>query len=309
MKNFTISSITLIVGVYLISSSTLLAQGSRIEQATPPGSVPPPRANERPLVVEREQGYIGSKAIAPQPRFESDRSAMSAFADAYKRAKSPRIAIYFNRTLSDRITEWVGTERTLKSVQYEGRVTNPISHDGKRQTSGKSDAMGSITSTREEQIAVGAGGGRSDPSERWAWEFEDAVVNQFLDQRVNVVDRALMLRTMASKSSKDSIPISTTSNEAEALQKFTDILVEILVTRSSRSPLGYDFRATAKNIRTQTIVASTFVDGTTNPNPVTDRYINDSNGYRKIQEQAPLQIEDVARQLSVGLMRSLTSRL
>jgi len=286
-------------------STLVTATSTRLEEITPPGRVPLPTATVRPVSDVREQGYIETKAeLAPKPRFETARMGANKFASAYIRAKSPRIAIYFNRSLSDQVTEWASTRRAVDQIQYEGRAKNPLSVDGKKILSGTSETKGMVTRTREEQEAVGSMGMRDDPAERWAWEFEDAIVNRFLDQNVNVVDRALMFRLMANKSA----PFSTISNETSALQNYADVLIEVLVTNSGRSLIGYDFRATAKSIKQQTILASTFFDGTNNTNIVTERYTANQDGYRKVKEQAPLQIDDVAEQLSQKLMSALAKR-
>ncbi|NJR72238.1 MAG: hypothetical protein HC782_04155 [Gammaproteobacteria bacterium] len=297
---FSVIAITLV-----LQAAEASANNPRLEEATPYGRVPPSNSPVRSEGIPREQNYIGTKVTpAPKPRFDSETADAEKFGSAYQRAKSPRIAIYFNRSLSDQVSEWVSTRRTLDQLQYESNVKNSQTMDGKKIASGTSAIKGEVTRTNEQQVFAGNAGERDDPAERWVWEFENAIINRFLDQNVNVVDRALMFRLMANKSPS----VSNINNESSALSSYADVLIEVLVTRSNNSHIGYDFRATAKSIKQQTIIASTFFDGATNTNAVTERYTTDQSGYRKVIEQAPLKIDDVAAQLSLKLMSALTKR-
>lgn len=268
---------------------------TRLEQRAPAGKVPPavPMATT-PAVVDEQP----SMAVADDDA--ADQAILTAFRTAYAKAGSPRVAVYFNRELSDEVREWIPGDQVQAEVQiqqtFNGQsLAGPVS--GQVTTDAKADV-------RSRQY-VGVTGGRDDPRESWKWEFEDAITRLFLDADANVVDRAVMFRQTARQSPQTAGmdgTVSTTLNEMSALEKYADVLVEMKVTRSG-SALGYDFRATAKNIKTGRMLATAFVN---NSKP---RYVAGDRGYERREGLADLTIEHVSRALTLELMRSLTPHI
>lgn len=278
---------------------------NRLEQRTPAGRVPPPPAVTTRATVADEQPSIAE--TADDDTSASAEAVIDAFADAYRKAGSPRLAVYFNRALSDEIREWIPGDHVQADVQMthsasgHSMATGPVS--GQAATSTKAEV-------RSRQY-VGATGGRQDPREAWKWEFEDAITQLLLQGNANVVDRAVIFRQMAKQAPQTAGmdgSASTTLNEISALDKFADILVEMQVTRSN-SALGYDFRATAKNVKTGRILGSAFVNGSDNGNNGKHRYVATSSGYQKEAVDAGLTVDEVSRALTLKLMQSLTPQL
>lgn len=262
----------------------------RLETETPAGRVPPPPAERRTA-----GDLPGETAMIAQPAREDAvdvDAVVRGFAAAYRAQQSPRVVVFFNRELSAEVREWVSSERVALETESRTKRTGP---DGER----RSESQGSAALSR--QYAT-ADGGRVGPGELWMWEFEQAVADLLLDARVHLVDRAVAMRRQGARSDS----ASTRSIEMEALEQHADLLVEVWVVRSSDSPIGYEFRAQAKDLQDGRLVATvtTWGDGLprTGPRPV----VATSTGYQFVDEVPT--VHDAAQALGVALMESLTRR-
>ena len=274
---------------------------SRLEQTTPAGQVfadwtPSPAATD-----PGEQRYI--TAPASNTDAEASQAITTSFSSAYRAAGSPRMAVYFNRELSEEVREWIpGYQQLRVSSNQTASVTGPDLQTA--DASFSSDRTATLT-TRH---SVDASGRRVDPSEEWKWQFEDAITQVFLGAGVNVVDRAMMFRQAAHKNPNSQGAdgsISITQNEMSALDAFADILVEVKVTRSA-SALGYDFRGTGKDIKTGRIIATAYLNGEGSERE--QRYVATASGYEK-QYTTPLTVDYISRELTLKLMQSMTPQL
>jgi hypothetical protein len=271
---------------------------SRLEQATPAGRVPPPSSQPGATALPDEQPYITE--TAPQSD-EASGATLAEFGAAYRQARSPRLAIYFNRELSDEIREWIPVQRqqvTLQSTQSAAGYSQ-----GEGQFAAHETATLQMESTAE--LHHGASGKREDHSEAWKWRFEDAITRLFLEANAKVVDRSVILRQMARQSPSAD---STSLNEISALDRYADILVETSVTRSGAEP-GYDFRATAKDIRTGRILGTALVNGSEVEGVRKSRFVATSKGYERQAESPEMTVEGISRALTLKLMRSLSQQL
>lgn len=274
---------------------------SRLEQTTPAGQISPGWTPPSAVSDPGEQRYITEPTR--DINAEASQAITSAFSSAYRAAGSPRMAVYFNRELSEEVREWIpGYQQLRVTSNQTASVTGPNLQTA--DASYSSDRTATLT-TRQ---YVDASGRRVDPSEEWTWQFEDAITQVFLSAGANVVDRAMMFRQAAHKNPNSQGAdgsISITQNEMSALNGFADILVEVKVTRSA-SALGYDFRATGKNIKTGQIIASAYLNGEGDQRE--QRYVATANGYEK-QYTTPLTVDYISRELALKLMQSMAPQL
>lgn len=288
-----------------------------LELPTPPGQVPPPRPvmpiGPEPTAVQPAARVSAQDRLVVSRSQAPDRSGIRAgFEQAYRKAGAPRMAVYFNRELSDEVREWV-PEDAVTTVRTRTEHDQLRVDAGKR---GKLDAESTSTientATTRTQSAVGLTGYRDDPREAWKWEFEDTVTNEFLVTRANLVDRSVIFRLMAKHSPQTAGvggSLSTNLNEMSALEKYADVLVEVLVTESPGSVTGYDFRATAKQIKTGRLVGTAYVRGSESLYSPDVRYVAGPSGYTKqVTRQLPT-VADVSSLLATRLMQSMTGGL
>ena len=281
---------------------------TRLEERTPPGKVPPPPATPRPgASAAQEQPSIAVPDIEKDDIAARSAAIIDAFEAANKKAGSPRIAVYFNRELSDEIREWIPGDRHQSTVEVSQTVsgnsiaTGPV--NGQATTSVKTDARS--------QFYVGVTGGRDDPRETWKWEFEDAITDTLLQGNASIIDRAVIFRLMAKQSPQTAGldgSASTTLNEISALGEFADILVEMKVKRTS-SAVGYDFRATAKSVKTGRILGSAYVSHADDEHNTKRRWAATDRGYEVVGVESDLTVDTVAREITLKLMESMAPQL
>jgi hypothetical protein len=275
----------------------------RLEQQTARGSVPPATASVGGQALGDEQasvaesGAVDAKAAA---------ATLAAFRSAYQRAGSPRLAVYFNRELSEEVREWIPGDQQIIQVQVDHAL------------SGQSLASGPISAQQSSQARteiqrrhyVGKTGYRADPGELWMWQFEDAITARFLEGKAKVVDRAVIFRQMARLQPQPGMDgtESTSLNEISALDRFADILVEMRIAPTSRGN-GYNFRASAKDVKSGRILASAIVGGANRRWSASGRYVATPNGYELQESVEDPAVEAVAHELTLKLMTAMTPQL
>jgi len=262
--------------------------------------------------------YLGQPlSTSPQPQTEEAYAgSLERFRKAYADANAPRIAVYFNRALSDEVREWITPARAViagkgQSVAVgEGpTVVTPsgtvLEGGATVKAEGSTDTQRGVTGytqvhTEEPQ--------RPSPEELWTWSFEDHFLQPFLKAGAKMVDRATTLRLVASTKSQDAtyiVPVKQV--EMKALTGYADVLVEILVTRDHASPSGYAFRATAKQTRTGILMGSVTKTGRDPRYERPGEVIATPSGYELRKGSAPLILETVSQELAVDLMNSMAT--
>ncbi len=269
---------------------------------TPRGTVPAvplPQA-----VVDPSRLYTTPEEIVPFVAgdrdgipTESGDSIIRRFDDAYAHEKRPRLAVYLNRALSDDVGEWHSDARIVV-----GSHASTIEKKG-----------GKVVESEESDVEVVAAvqrrapqDSRANPEETWMWEFEDGFTRPLLTGRARLVDRTLMLRLASAKASDqrpDKVP-SVQRIEMDALKTHADVLVELLVARSSRAAYGYEFRATAKEVHTGILLANVSSLHWSAQSQTRRSYEATDQGYVAQDTLPPL--HEVAGRLSLELMASLS---
>jgi hypothetical protein len=260
-------------------------------EETPAGRVPPPPASRTSAGdLPGETGVMAQPEAAAEVDVDK---VVRDFAAAYAAQQSPRVMVFFNRELSAEVQEWVASER----IAIEGQS---------REVKGgeRTDRSGGVAISRQ---YANSDGGRVGPGERWMWEFEQAIADLLLDARVNLIDRAVVMRRQAASGDEmlGNAQTSARTLEMQALDQYADVLMELWVVRSSESPVGYEFRAQVKDLKTGRLITTvtTFGDGVDEPRRV---YAASSTGYQAYEELPT--VEDAAQALGVELMESLVKR-
>jgi hypothetical protein len=208
--------------------------------------------------------------------FPDEQEVFDKFGKAYASQNQPRIVILLNRELSEDVSEWKVSEKTVARVT--GNVEGNMAKGG---TEAKipAPAQGSTAPQVEKSNTVSdakigmnleaytatkdTGDERETGSESWKWQFENAFLQPFLDAKAKIVDRATIIRQLGAEESKGKAAqeLDKMTLETNALNKYGDIYIEVLVTNDSASPSGYVFKATAKMIKGGEIIAQVISKG------------------------------------------------
>jgi len=174
---------------------------------------------------------------------------IARFKRAYAEKGKPRIAVFLNRALSDEVREWRSPSRFVASGSLkEAKVTGP---GGEVETKG---GPGFVHADEHVELE-----GRPLAAEDWMWQFEESFLGEFLRAKAIMVDRATIMRLIATQSGKQGDPhdlLSVKTVEMKSLRQKADVFMELLVRRNPASPVGYEFKATVKEVDTGRLLAN-----------------------------------------------------
>jgi len=279
-----------------------------VEEPTPRGTVPPAEpAPQRQSMPASDRGRQASVEAAP-PITDAYAETVRRFQVTYAARKRPRIAVFLNRALSDEVQEWRTRSRLVLAAKSEESRTKTEKDTETARNAERQGALAAYVQTHGAQQA------RPAPPEDWMWQFEDSFLREFLSARALIVDRATILRLVAEADSDGLGPSELTSVkniEVKALREKADLLMEILVRRNPRAPLGHEFRASVKEIPTGRILALVtslewkqhHMDLLTGPSS----YKATSRGYVRVGDDGFPALDRVATILALDVMHALTN--
>lgn len=219
---------------------------------------------------------------------EASRQQMrESFGQAYAKASRPRMAVWFNRTLSDRVEEWV------TPVRAKGALVN---------SKGEVQQLEASLQFRDPNHTV-----RDMPGEDWVWAFEDGFDRPLLDQGVKLVDRAMILRLTAAANGADpDKTVALKKVEVDALKGHADLMIELLIKRAPDSKSGYNYQARVVQVADGRILA--VVNAPDLETSVkAGRFEATDKGYERPQAGKAVAVNDVAGQLADEVMRRLVT--
>ncbi|EME71080.1 hypothetical protein H261_04942 [Paramagnetospirillum caucaseum] len=211
------------------------------EAQTVGAKVPPYQAPAKAAPPARDGGEA-LDAAAPRPNpFKPQDDVIDRFRDAYAQGGRPRLAIWWNRQLSDTLAQWYSETRTVTADKSSNSTEGDLSLK-------QSGAKQSVTET---QRRAGDSAERPARDETWDWEFQDGFLSPFLQADANVVDRTMITRIMGAGAEE----IDPKTVEVMAMQGMADVMVEVLVADSARSTTGYELRARILDVKSGRVLA------------------------------------------------------
>lgn len=237
---------------------------------------------------------------ATTPRAEV---VLERYRAAYAARQQPRIAVYWNRDLSDRVaTTYREDLRLRQSGGYDVTTTRDVERysDGSSalvQASGGFDRT--LDASHGESAEVAAR--RSGMAERADWAVESTFSQALLSAGSRLVDRAVMIRTADGAQEAGDRP-NIQALEMAALAGKADLLMEVLQTPDSQAPTGFSFRITVKDVDSGALIAS-LVTRAEPQQPQSRNYVATSRGFQA--EAADM--DAVGRQLATEAMASLVA--
>ncbi len=252
----------------------------------PAGAQPAPAAEPpRHFVIERG----GTAEVPPSPRAQQ---TLAAFAAAYVRAGQPRIALWWNRSLSDRVAD---------DAREVARVTAQSSRDG---------TWASVSASRGTEVAREAARA-SSLSERDLFQVETEFTRRLLDAGVQVVDRAAIVRLAAGARADAATPANLQALEMAALTGHADLFLELLLTADATAPLGVGFRTNLKAVKTGLVLGTAYLHAMPELPPAgRGTYVARPGGYELVAAPAAkVSVQAIGDALALETMQELTRRL
>ena len=222
-----------------VAAGTLLpaaaaAQGAGgVPPYEPPTPVAPPERDGQVMTRTRPTGE-GGGAFAAQP------ATVASFADAYGRNGKPRLALYWNRQLSEALSDWYSETRVVNATQGSSSMSGDFNL---QQSENRQNTLEIQRRVHDQRRAV--------VSEGFEWEFQDAFLAPFLEAGAIIVDRGAMMRFTAAEDPS----AGEKTVEVRGLQGKADYLLEILVAPNWKSSTGYELRTRILDVKTGAIVA------------------------------------------------------
>lgn len=292
-----------------------------IEKPTPTASIPeapaivPPKIQDLPRSQPGEAlpgspGVYGSQ-IALDGSMMRDASGQAPagsngslrFTQSYKSAGSPRIAILLNRRLSDEVREWKTEGRVVATGEGSITTARETAYGRESET-----VKGPLAVATQTQIELNSQ--RSGPGESYVWSFEDGFMQPFLRSGAILVDRATIMRLTSRTVSQGgkSDPIDVRRVEMDALVNNADIFIEILISRYPSAPYGYEFKATAKEVRTGRILANSTSLNWDASRSRPKKVIATDKGYSIVNDNAFPAAQRLSADLALDMMNSLAAQ-
>lgn len=222
------------------------------------------------------------------PETERARDTVERFAGAYGKAGRPRIALFWNRELSDRLAD---TQRETLRVHGVGRP-------------------GAFSVTASQGAETVAAPQRSTTlSERDLWQVETEFNRKLLDAGVVLVDRATIMRLTAGAAGQPAA--NAQAIEMSALVGKADLFLEVLLAADASAPLGWGFRSNLKEVRSGRILGTQYLAAMPELPPAgAPSYRARNGGYDRVEaEPAKVTVRAIGETLALDSMRELMRRL
>ena len=216
-------------------------------------------------------------------------AAVGQFGAAYNKAGKPRIALFWNRELTDQVST---------DSREVTRINAHRSRDG-------NDYSLSASQGRETTALPHR---NSSLSERDLWLVETEFTQRLLDAGAVLVDRAAIVRMTAVGASA---PASMPGIEMSALAGKADLLLEVLLTRDDSAPLGWGFRSNLKDVRSGRVLGSQYLSAMPELPPRGEpSFRAGPKGYERVEAEAVMvPIRAVGETLASQAMGELARRL
>lgn len=152
----------------------------------------------------------------------NDKAIVGTYAESYRKAGTPRIALYWNQALADAVEDYKIARARVSNYDTKFDIF-PTGEKSRDHTRGEID-------------------------EATHWNLESAFTKTFQNSGTFFVDRTTIMRLLHAKTDVEK-PVTMQSVEVTALQGHADMYLEVLMTRDGRSPYGLGFRVSLRDIK------------------------------------------------------------
>ena len=250
----------------------------------------------------------GARAAGPEADDGPGAAAIrEAFARAYANAGSPRMAVYWNRPFSDRLSQWValGRLRIDQRASAAGTFQGSDGRMGRMQM--ESDESGAIV--LEGNAGQDGRDRRLDPLA--AAEFEAGFSRPMLAGGAELVDRATIMRITDSNIGRGAGQERLDDAqlvETEALKSFADLLVQITMLDDADAPLDTAFRVRVTRMTDGVIVADMVTRGRKDLESQQRGWKATAGGYAEDGRTKSVRVAALGRYVALETMQALAAR-
>ena len=244
-----------------------------------------PTQQPQPVPFVLERGAVANAPLTPRAQ-----AVVDDFERAYTRAGKPRVALMWNRELTDR---YANERREV------ARLGAQVSPDGNRL---------SISATQGSEVTTQAQR-QTGLSERDLWQLETEFTRRLLDAGALVVDRATTMRLAARAPGGGGADAQAV--EMSALVGHADLFLEVLLTADASAPLGWGFRSNLKEIKTGRVLGSQYLSAMPElAPPGKPTWQVRPGGYEQVAAPvARVTVQAIGDTLALDTMQELTRRL
>jgi hypothetical protein len=223
-----------------------------------------------------------------------------SFREAYARQGRPRIAVFWNRHFSDRLSQWVTAGRALVTREWDAGIAVDDSYGSRSAEISSEEASAAYVQRNAPESRRPGMGALADA------EFETGFSGPMLSAAVKLIDRATIMRVTESNLGRrrgdDRVPDAQVI-ETEALKDFADYIAEVTMLPDADAPREQAFRIVVKSIPEGRIVASMLARG---PEPVGDPgWEATSGGYQRAEAPAP-SVSAIGTKVAYDMMDALS---
>jgi hypothetical protein len=290
------------MGARIVLAATLAA-GLALPLAGSPAAAQSATAADPSLYREGQPQVLKAPAKAAPVEDLDEAAVGAAFQAAYEAEGRPRLAVFWNRAFSDRLSQWTALTRVVASDQR--RVTGTLFDL-------ENDALIQGNRTAQGEVLTPESNRAGFSTERANLAFESAYVTPLQQNGARIIDRATVMRLTQSDMRHDEGLTYRPDEqlvETDALINYADLIAEILMVRDPEAVLGAAFRVAVKDVRTGELVLS-FVSRGEAPEPEDKpvEWVATGQGFQPKADTETPEPEDVAHRLAVETMDRLSQR-
>jgi hypothetical protein len=180
----------------------------------------------------------------------------TVFSTAYRAAGSPAMVILWNREFSDTLVQGSASQLSIDSSRASAAGVIREAGEGWRSSNAASASRSNLTITAQDTKTVQAQ--RSGPVERVNLQMRSMFVQTIVDAGVKLVDRNLIMRTVANSKTSE---LDTQSIETSAFIKHAKLLMEVLNTPDTAAATGWATFISVKRLTDGVILMEGYMDG------------------------------------------------
>lgn len=258
---------------------------------------------------DQQPPVLEQPAAAPVP--DRSKEILTDFRSAYRAAGAPRIALFWNVVLTDQVAEGTVSSSRIRGdkTQTVNRLEQTTSGEAgsSRLVDGDDRRTMDVTINRTSRTTDSAKRGMPF-AERDAWLMETAFTKWLLEGGADLIDRNLIMRiTAAAMESDKDRDVRTV--ESKALVGKAHLLLEVLITPDTDSPLGWGFRCSLREIQTGRLRGSFYTKAIPELPKPPARFVATNRGYERVDDKPVVTVDHVGRKLALDAMDQLKGML